>query len=169
MRAISRRFPRVAAQVIAVVLVLAGVQIPTAAFAAPVTAGSPTISGSTAVGSTLTVSEGTWDPVGTAFVYEWRRDGVAIVGATSTNSVLPTITGTATVGSVLTASAGTWSPTADSTTYQWLRGSTPIAGATSTTYTLVSVDRGKNIRVRVTVVTTNYTTTSKTSAIVRIS
>jgi hypothetical protein len=92
-----------------------------------------------------------------------------VIAGSFTNSVSPSITGTATVGSVLTAAPGTWSPTADSTTYQWVRGGTAITGATNATYTLVEADRGKQISVRVIVVKTNYTTTSKTSAAVRIS
>jgi len=118
------------------------------------------------VGASITV-EVTATLAGYATVVKTSAARVAVAG-TFTNSVLPSITGTATVGSVLTASAGTWSPTPESTTYQWLRGSTAITGATNTTYTLVAADAGKNISVRVTVVKTHYTTTSKTSAVVRI-
>ena len=93
---------------------------------------------------------------------------VAVAG-TFTNLVLPSISGTATVGSVLTATPGTWSTVADSVTYQWLRNGAAITSATSTTYTLVASDRGKKISVRVTVVKSNYTTTSKDSTVLRIS
>jgi hypothetical protein len=41
----------------------------------------PTISGNAAVGSTLTANPGQWDS-GMAFAYQWKRDGVAIDGAT---------------------------------------------------------------------------------------
>lgn len=46
----------------------------------------PTISGSIVVGSTLTVNKGTWEgsPAPT-FAYQWRRNGINIGGATSTN------------------------------------------------------------------------------------
>ncbi|GAA2986420.1 hypothetical protein JOD63_002278 [Microbacterium terrae] len=43
---------------------------------------TPTISGTAAVGSTLTAKSGTWTR-GTAFSYQWLRNGVAISGATS--------------------------------------------------------------------------------------
>jgi hypothetical protein len=121
----------------------------------------------TDIGTSITV-EVTATLAGYATVVKTSAARVAVAG-TFTNSVLPSISGTATVGSVLTAAPGTWSPTADSTTYQWLRGGAVITGATNITYTLVAADRGKKISVRVTVVKTNYTTTSKTSAAVRIS
>ncbi len=41
----------------------------------------PTISGDAAVGSVLTANPGQWDS-GMAFTYQWKRDGVAIDGAT---------------------------------------------------------------------------------------
>jgi hypothetical protein len=118
-------------------------------------------------GASITV-EVTATLAGYATLVKTSTARVAIAG-TFTNSVSPSITGTATVGSVLTAAPGTWSPTSDSTTYQWLRGGAVITGATNATYTLVAADAGKNISVRVTVVKTNYTTTSKTSTAVRIS
>ena len=43
---------------------------------------SPTVSGDTVVGSVLTANPGTWSPVPTSFSYQWRRNGVAIPGAT---------------------------------------------------------------------------------------
>ena len=48
----------------------------------PSTAGAPTISGSPAVTYTLTADPGTWDPADMTLAYQWRRDGVAIPGAT---------------------------------------------------------------------------------------
>jgi hypothetical protein len=44
----------------------------------------PTISGSFQVGSTLTSDEGLW-PVNTSFTYQWRANGVPIVGANSSS------------------------------------------------------------------------------------
>ena len=117
------------------------------------------------LGASITV-EVTATLAGYATLVKTSAARVAVAGA-FTNSVLPSITGTTTVGSVLTAAPGTWSPTADSTTYQWLRGGTAITGATSITYTLLAADRGKKISVRVTVVKANYTTKSKTSAVVQ--
>ena len=51
---------------------------PTAYTSAP----TPTISGTAAVGSTLTAKPGTWSPAPT-LVYQWKRDGSTIAGATS--------------------------------------------------------------------------------------
>src|SRR5262249_25632048 len=44
--------------------------------------GTPAISGTAQVGSQLTVDPGTWTD-GTAFAYQWLRDGTAIDGATA--------------------------------------------------------------------------------------
>lgn len=50
----------------------------------------PRISGTSAVGSRLTASPGTWSGVGLTFGYEWRADGVIIPGATaSTYTIAP--------------------------------------------------------------------------------
>ncbi|MFT4265124.1 MAG: hypothetical protein QM572_17205 [Nocardioides sp.] len=46
------------------------------------TTGTPTIGGTAKVGQTLTADPGTWSE-GTAFAYQWQRDGVDIAGATS--------------------------------------------------------------------------------------
>jgi len=49
----------------------------------------PTISGTAAVGSTLTAARGTWYPTqGVAFSHQWLRDGVAIDGATAATYTL---------------------------------------------------------------------------------
>ncbi|MDR2252562.1 MAG: CAP domain-containing protein, partial [Bifidobacteriaceae bacterium] len=45
--------------------------------------GTPTITGTTQVGSTLTAVTGTWSPTGVTFTYQWLRDGSTITGATS--------------------------------------------------------------------------------------
>jgi len=44
---------------------------------------TPTISGSAVVGSTLSVSAGTWTPKPTSVTYKWFRDGVVIAKATA--------------------------------------------------------------------------------------
>jgi hypothetical protein len=44
--------------------------------------GSPTISGTAAVGDTLTVKPGTWGPSGVRLAYQWYANGSAISGAT---------------------------------------------------------------------------------------
>ena len=43
---------------------------------------SPRITGTKGVGSTLTASTGSWSPTPTSYSYQWRRNGVAISGAT---------------------------------------------------------------------------------------
>lgn len=48
----------------------------------------PAISGTTAVGSTLTATTGTWYPVPGSIAYQWLRDGSPIAGATSTSYVV---------------------------------------------------------------------------------
>ena len=50
----------------------------------------PAITGNVVVGSTLTVSNGTWNTTGLDFEYQWLRNGVAIAGADgATYTVLP--------------------------------------------------------------------------------
>ena len=84
----------------------------------------------------------------------------ALAGAATTvapvNTTAPTITGTAKVGQTLTAGDGTWSNTPTSYAYQWLRcngggnSCVNVANGTQKTYTLVGVDAGNTMRVRVT-------------------
>lgn len=47
-----------------------------------VTAGVPRVDGEAVAGQPLTVSAGAWSPAGASLTYQWRRDGVAIPGAT---------------------------------------------------------------------------------------
>ncbi|WP_242682013.1 S-layer homology domain-containing protein [Herbiconiux sp. SYSU D00978] len=44
---------------------------------------TPTITGSGAVGSTLTANAGTWSPAPVSLKYQWHRNGTAISGATA--------------------------------------------------------------------------------------
>ena len=53
------------------------------------TAATPVITGTAAVGTTLRVGTGTWDPASTQLSVQWTRNGTAIAGAT-TNSYVPT-------------------------------------------------------------------------------
>jgi hypothetical protein len=53
------------------------------------TAERPTITGTTRVGSTLTVSRGTWSPTPSSVTYTWRADGVLIDVRTSNQFVIP--------------------------------------------------------------------------------
>ncbi|POH61182.1 carboxypeptidase regulatory-like domain-containing protein [Arthrobacter glacialis] len=76
----------------------------------------------------------------------------------------PAITGTKKVGSTLTAVPGTWGPAPVTLKYQWYSSGTAIAGATASSYTLVTLDKGKSLTVKVTGSKTGYTTAAKTSA-----
>ena len=49
---------------------------------------APVISGTTALGSTLTASAGSWSPVPDSVTYQWLRDGSAIAGATAASYTL---------------------------------------------------------------------------------
>ncbi|THG35808.1 serine protease [Glaciibacter flavus] len=72
---------------------------------APVNTAPPTISGTPAVGSTLTASPGTWDTDGLTFAYQWQRGGVDIAGATSATYVVTKADQGASLTVVVTASA----------------------------------------------------------------
>jgi hypothetical protein len=52
------------------------------------TTATPTISGTSTVGSTLRANPGAWGPSPVTFRYAWLRDGVAITGATSQSYTL---------------------------------------------------------------------------------
>lgn len=47
----------------------------------------PSVTGTAAVGGTLTAAPGTWTPGGAAFAYQWLVDGVPITGATGSTYV----------------------------------------------------------------------------------
>ena len=49
---------------------------------------TPTVSGTVAVGRTLTAKVGTWKPSGVTFTYRWYRNGTAISGATGKTYVV---------------------------------------------------------------------------------
>ena len=61
---------------------------PTNAAAAPQNTSAPVIGGEAREGRTLTCSQGTWNNSPTGFSYVWRRNGVAIGGATSNSYVV---------------------------------------------------------------------------------
>lgn len=86
-----------------------------------------------------------------------------------TTTHTPKISGTAKVGKKLTVIRGSWEPTPATYRYQWYRGSSKIAGATGKTYTLKSADKGKSIKVKVTVSKQGYQTVAKVSKSVKVS
>lgn len=53
----------------------------------PVNSVLPAITGTKTQGQTLTCSSGTWSKT-PSYTYQWRRDGVAIIGATASTRVL---------------------------------------------------------------------------------
>ena len=53
----------------------------------PVNTAAPAVTGSAITGQTLTCSNGTWQGADT-YTYQWKRDGVAIGGATANTRVL---------------------------------------------------------------------------------
>ena len=95
----------------------------------PMTAGTPTVSGSAAVSYSLTSDPGTWDPVDAALTYQWRRDGVAIQGATASTyaPVAVDVSHTLTV-KVTGSKAGYASATAESAATPVIQsGTSPLA------------------------------------------
>lgn len=53
----------------------------------PVNSVAPAVTGTATVGQTLSCSPGTWSK-SPSYNYQWRRDGVAIAGATASTRVL---------------------------------------------------------------------------------
>ncbi len=49
---------------------------------------APSISGTAAVGQVLTAHDGTWNPADTTLARQWKRNGVAIAGATGATYTL---------------------------------------------------------------------------------
>ena len=85
--------------------------------AAPVNTVAPSITGTMTVGETVTAASGTWTGrAAPTFTRQWRRDGVAIPGATGATYVLAApdsgttitvaVTGTNWSGSATAVSAG---------------------------------------------------------------
>ena len=63
---------------------------PVAPAATPaVTPGTPTVSGTAKVGSTVTASAGSWGPAPVSLAYQWLSNGAPIAGATGTTYAVP--------------------------------------------------------------------------------
>src|SRR3989344_5799484 len=84
---------------------------------APTNSIAPSISGTAEEGSTLTASPGTWggNPAPT-YSYQWKADGVAILGATASTYVLTRDESAANVTVTVTATNTSGSPSATSNT-----------------------------------------------------
>ncbi|KRE54828.1 hypothetical protein ASG92_24340 [Arthrobacter sp. Soil736] len=168
---------------------------------------TPTISGTAAVGYTLTAKTAAPVPAPDATTFQWLRNGSPIGGATASaykqvaadqgqkisvrvrhtkaeydtaekvsaamtvqalfsGLVAPKLSGTAATGYVL-KSTFTWpSPRPTAITYRWLRNGVIISGATAATYKLTALDRGKQIRSRVSFYRTGYLATYRDSTAV---
>jgi hypothetical protein len=57
--------------------------------AVPVKSEAPTISGTPAMGHTLTCSNGIWSPAPSSYTYEWQLEGAAISGASEPTYLVP--------------------------------------------------------------------------------
>ncbi|SMH50526.1 Serine protease, subtilisin family [Rathayibacter oskolensis] len=93
---------------------------------------TPTITGTTKVGSTLTAAPGTWD-AGTTLTYQWKKNnGIYITGATSKTYVLKAADAGATLTVSVTSTKPGYSPaTKTSATTAMVTGGT-LTGATPT-------------------------------------
>ena len=101
---------------------------PTAPLGAPhVTAGNVTISGSTTLGSTLTVDPGTWGPGAVALTYQWYRNGEYLSGEESQTYVTTGRDSGQYISVVVTGTESGYLTTTDST-----GGYGPISGTVLT-------------------------------------
>ncbi len=119
----------------------------TATIAAGLISGTtPVVTGTAKVGSVLTVTKGAWSPSAAAISYQWKRNGVAISGATATTYTLTKTdagsTITATVRASLTGYTTTYKTSAATAivTGGVLTSAIPtIAGTTKVGATLAAV------------------------------
>jgi hypothetical protein len=112
---------------------------------------TPTISGTAAVGQTLSLETGTWPP-GTTFIYRWYADGASLSGVTGSTLVL----GPEHAGKAITVHViGSWSTLGGPSVQTYadteatamvadgtLTGSTPAVSGTATVGRTLSVDTG---------------------------
>ena len=73
----------------------------------------------------------------------------------------PKVSGKAKVGKTLKVSKGKWNVKPKKLRFQWYRGKKKIKGATKAKYKVKRADRGKRLRVKVTVKRSGYKTASK--------
>jgi hypothetical protein len=71
--------------------------------AAPVNTVAPAVTGSTALGATLSCSTGTWSGLVEDYAYQWQRDGADIAGSVGTTYVIAAADDGATLRCVVTA------------------------------------------------------------------
>jgi hypothetical protein len=69
----------------------------------PVNTTAPAVTGTGAVGNTLSCTQGNWTYVPTSYAYQWRRDGANISGATSATYLLVAADSTHSISCSVTA------------------------------------------------------------------
>ncbi|WP_395657348.1 hypothetical protein [Nocardioides sp.] len=99
---------------------------------APANTAPPVISGTPAVGQTLTCSNGTWTGAPTSFQYVWRRNGAAISGATASTYVVVAGDAGASLVCTVVATNGSGDGAASSAPVVVSDGSPPVNTATPT-------------------------------------
>ena len=90
--------------------------------APPVNTASPTVTGATLRGTTLSASKGTWTGPALSYAYQWQRDGVDIAGATGATYTLVVADVNASVRVRVTATNADASVTATSLAVGPVRG-----------------------------------------------
>ena len=100
---------------------------------APVAAQPPTVTGTPAVGQTLSCGQGEWGGNPTAYAYAWLRDGAPIAGAAGTTYTLTAEDVGHAIACRVTGTNDLGSTAADSAALQVPKASTPDTPATSTT------------------------------------
>ncbi len=83
--------------------------------AAPANTVLPAITGTATVGSLLTCSQGTWNGSPSSYAYQWKRDLVAIAGATATTYTIQTTDKNTTLTCTVTATNANGSSPATAT------------------------------------------------------
>jgi len=112
------------------------------------TGSTPTISGTKTVGSTLTVSVGTWTPSGTTTSIQWFRNGVAISGATRTTYVIVAADGGTSLTVSVTGTKAGFSPVTKTSAAAAIPGAafvtapTPTISGTATVGSTLTVTPG---------------------------
>lgn len=92
------------------VLVSGAVSTWTATFKGLLVGQTPTISGTSQIGFTLTVDPGSWTPAPVSLGYQWYRTGVAISGATASTYPLAALDSGSTITVKITGSKAGYNP-----------------------------------------------------------
>lgn len=98
------------------------------------------------------------------YLRTYRNSAAFVSKAVFTSVVAPGFTGTTAVGYTLKAAVKLPSPAPSAVSYQWLRNGVAISRATGASYRLTTLDRGKQIRLRVKFSRAGYLTATATSA-----